>query len=200
MDREQVDRLIFCESDDIVRGILLAIEELAGGGVDSFKDITVGRVCDQANISRATFYRHFKGVDGAVVWHMERSVTVGIGNVGRLLTWKEGFQVTLECAYFLRNTVRLLGGANLQKMIMHEQAFENLYSSLLEETIREVKQVAYDEELEFLVRSWTATISQNLNWWRLVEYSIPIPQFIEYLEECIPPKLYALLEEPTGRL
>ena len=199
MDSAQIEKIIFADSDDIVRCILFAIEDLAREESCELKDITVNRVCERANVSRATFYRHFKGVEGAVIWHMERSVTMGMGNVGRLLTWPESFQVTLECAYYLRDTVSMFGRANLSSVFTQERGFEDVYYSLLVETITQYKHVELTEELEFIVRSWVLLLSGQLNLWRLEGYKLPIPQFIEYLQECIPSKLYELLKEPISR-
>ena len=59
-----------------------------------FDKLSVTQICEEAGISRATFYRCFKDKFAIAQWHVELAWAQGANEIGRTLSWKEGYYIT----------------------------------------------------------------------------------------------------------
>jgi AcrR family transcriptional regulator len=181
--------------DDVVRNVLLAVDRIFER--ETYAELTVKQICEEAGISKATFYRHFGNAREPIDWYMKRSMKVSIGNIGRTLTWNEGIRAGLACAYRMRFMVGSLGGADPRSRLKHDEVFDECCFTVLAQTLVICKRVALTERLEYLVRSWSSTFQHGIDCWFSGGNTIPLETMASWLEATVPHELYELLEEPS---
>lgn len=57
----------------------------------SLDDLSVDEICSKAGVSRQTFYRNFSSKYDIFAWHAVEVETLYLAEVGRTLTWSEGY-------------------------------------------------------------------------------------------------------------
>lgn len=77
--------------------ILSALERLLKD--KDYADIGIMEICEEAHISKPTFYRHFKNKDDIVHWTTLEVIRCGIAQVGRRYGWHEAAYRTSAALY-----------------------------------------------------------------------------------------------------
>lgn len=192
MDVKSIEAMLF--DDDVKKSILYAMDRVLE--TEPYDKVKVSRICEEANVSRATFYRHFRNVDEALDWYMARSVRVGIGNIGRTLEWLEGLEVSMCCALILRNAVEALRISNPTSRSKHDEMFDETCYRALVETLVFYRREKLTERLEYLIRSWAMSVVYGLAYWFENNLSMSVATMATWLEATVPTELHDLLDGP----
>ena len=172
-----------------------AFEELMK--TESIDKISVSKICQQAGVSRATFYRIFQDKFEVVQWAIRYVHSKGADLIGKELTWEEGFYES-EIAI-----VRHLD-------FFREAAKSTDYNSLDLYTPRTRKAVlcatvtdCYHQKLTpkmlFMIDAAVNAETTMLPCWHRGEYDCTLREMCSWVTECIPKELYELLKEPLSK-
>lgn len=180
----------------IERSVVLALNELAA--TKSFDEITVDEICKAANISRSTYYRAFNNKEDAQKYGMHTVSAIGFGQIGRALTWCEGFTLTLLGTKQLANSFRAVRASADSRSAFNLSAdFVSYHMEIFAETITKYKRERFSEGLEYILRAWLYSLCECLNDWRNSNYALPVDTMANYLERTVPPELHELLKYPA---
>lgn len=188
------------EKNDLARdhcferfGIIAALDYLARNA--PIDQISVSTICEQAQISRTSFYRLFSDKYDAANWCMCCALEVGNKQTGRNYTWRDGNIVTLSGCLIMRDL--MVGawsspgrhamketGIRHRRQDLIDSVVDWKYADLTDQLLFEIDSFAYLES--YMVRTWIA--SKEL---RSVE------EMAAYIEDCVPRHLHDLLSEPV---
>lgn len=192
MNAAEFDALFFKE-EPVKRDIVLAMEEIAKD--KTIDQMTIQEICDKAQISRTTFYRHFKDKVEASEWAVLRASASGFGSIGRSLNCKEGFMLSLSIAIRFKGSFVAAGSIGSKVYPALRGNFDECMCNMYFDTITKYKRLPLDEGTEFVVRAWSRTLGDCLDVWRLKGFEIPVERMAEYLERCMPCELRDLFNE-----
>lgn len=162
-----------------------------------FSSVTINQICDEAYISRPTFYRYFPNKDSVPIWHVNHFFRVGSFQIGRTLTWYEGHYVTLtgmaKSTLFYQR-LELPNGC-----IPLRQYSTKAHADNLRETLVKFKGISLTDRLEFQVETFAKTRTDITKKW-IYGGLRPEPSiFAEYTNSIVPPELFFLLNEPANK-
>jgi AcrR family transcriptional regulator len=173
--------------------IASAMDELCK--VTDFEHIHVGDVCKKSGVSRSTFYRYFEDIYEVPLWVERFTLALGVGEVGRTLTMKEGYSVSIRgCACFpslMRRAGRVQGIRSIG-----EQGYR-IHASYIIETLRDYKRIPLDDELYFQAHYASIAEADMLHRWLEGKIDAPADQFMEWLYAALPGRLRATLDVPV---
>ena len=160
-----------------------------------FTDISVQQICDQAHISRPTFYRYFSNKYDIPTWHMERYFKIGTFQIGRTLNWETGLLVT--------NTGLALSHKFYQGLdkTRFNEAFRNFgadaHKKNFIETITDYKHAEVTEKLMFQIDAFVVAKSAMTEKWVNSGLALPLEKEVNYVCSVVPRDLFELLNEPV---
>ena len=174
---------------------LLAMDELCE--TRSYQEVTIDELCRAAGSSKSSFYRMFSGKVDIVLWFQELVLSQSLDEIGRTLTWQEGFMRAYEgfrIAPTAINAAMAFDGADspVDNHLRHT-------IGSLSKTITEVKGRPLDEELRFeidyfahslrmllVTETWTTAYGQH-------DYRL----MADLLARCVPRDLFDALNVPS---
>lgn len=161
----------------------------------SFRDISISQICEEAGISRATFYYHFSDKYAISQWYYGIVAEMYLFQTGRTLTW---FQ-----ANYL-NTAELAKHETLYRWCFNMSGYDSLFEhakrrriETLQETIVEYKHVKLSTELEFQIISLADAEVGGISRWFKDGMPYDVKQLCLYLDNIVPRQLYRLLNKPV---
>ena len=116
-----------------------------------FDKLSVTQICEEAGISRATFYRCFKDKFAIAQWHVELAWAQGANEIGRTLSWKEGYYIT-EANIASRNLF-YAGVAKSNDYNAIDNFAPRLRRKTITETLTQMRKVPLTEHLKFQIRT-----------------------------------------------
>ena len=158
-----------------------------------FDKLSVTQICKEAGISRATFYRCFKDKFAIAQWHVELAWAQGANEIGRTLSWKEGYYIT-EANIASRN----LFYAGVAKSNDYN-AIDNFAPRLRRKTITETLQMRKVPLTEHLKLQIDATVELEVHLfpkWHYGFYDVSLDEMCEWVADSIPRELFDLLNTP----
>ncbi len=114
-----------------------------------FDKLSVTQICEEAGISRATFYRCFKDKFAIAQWHVELAWAQGANEIGRTLSWKEGYYIT-EANIASRNLF-YAGVAKSNDYNAIDNFAPRLRRKTITETLTQMRKVPLTEHLKFQI-------------------------------------------------
>lgn len=186
-----IDELLFGE-DDIARAIILAINDMSRD--QTYGDLTIAQICERANVSRTTFYRHFDSKLAAVKWAMRRVSAIGIGEIGRTTTWRDGFLRTLAATRRLGDFFIAGGEWADANYIELADDFVSYHTDVFETTLTRYRRVRLDEGFELVLRFWVYSLNAALSYWRIEGFRIPNEEMADLLERAVPSEVHRLMD------
>lgn len=160
-----------------------------------FDEISVTQICNEASISRATFYYHFKDKWDICQWHYGAIAEHFLFQTGRTLNW---FQ-----ANFL-NTTAFAEHDTLYRWGFGMEGYQSLFEhakrrriQTLRETIVDYKHEKLDPELEFQIVALADAEVGGVTHWFVGNMPYSIETLCRYLDDTVPRRLYNLLNEPA---
>lgn len=181
------------ESNSTKMAVVNAFESLLGR--KSFDDISVGQICKEAGIARATFYYHFKDKYDISQWHYGSVAEKFLFQTGRTLTW-------LQANYL--NTMEFAKHETLYRWCFNMDGYESLFEhakrrrvETLRETILDYKHEKLDPELGFQIIALADAEVGGVTHWFADGMPYDVKTLCLFLDSIVPRRLYKMLNEPV---
>ncbi|WP_418979437.1 TetR/AcrR family transcriptional regulator [Adlercreutzia equolifaciens] len=160
----------------------------------SFEDLTVTIICDEANISRPTFYRYFQDKFEIAQWLWNQAGEKYLRECGRSLGWYESNLLMMR--NFLEHQV-FFSAANASDIdfnacINHGYRKRVEY---LEEVIRERSPLLLTDDVRFQITFFTDAESRAIAAWGERGMKTPPEVVARRIEQCVPPRLHSIIED-----
>ena len=160
----------------------------------TYTEISVADICQEASISKPTFYRHFQSKDNIIRWVAKRSIKGGVAGIGRTCTWYEGYLNTMNIQYKHRaifsdkQTVEVVGSLfSFSTKFRREQLIT---------TIKEKTGADISDKISFQIEALMVVESVMSRSWSVGGMQTPPSIMADYTTSCVPRDLFELLNEP----
>lgn len=162
----------------------------------SFSALTVNDICQEAGISRATFYRMFEDKCSLNNWCQAFNFAAGILQIGRTYTWADGLYVAYSCAEFFGNLARASFEARSDRSNV---AFSRrCFRTCLSDTIQNVLHEPLTDDLRFEIGFYAGAVSWTADdYWMRGRGSEDLRSYVDRLARCVPPLLFQTLNDPV---
>jgi AcrR family transcriptional regulator len=158
--------------------------------------LSVSRICEKAEISRATFYRYFTDKFGVVQWLHKYIMAQGANEIGRTLSFYEGFYASeamlMERFHFFQNAAKSNDYNSLDRFA------PRLRKEVYERTLTKYYNLEYTEHLRFLVYAAFELETNLFPQWHNGEIDCTLEEICQWVVECIPRELFDLLNKPLN--
>lgn len=155
--------------------------------------ITVKQIVDQCDVTRPTFYRHFKDKYDLINWYFDVLAQMSFKQMGISLTLREGLLKKFE---FIKGEGQFFAAAfssESQNCLM-EYDYQCIYQFYCD-IIHKQGVDKIPEELEFLLRMYCrGSIAMTVEW-ATTGMKMPPEQLADQLIDAMPPKLYDLFKD-----
>lgn len=154
--------------------------------------LTVRDICEEANVSRATFYRHFRDKYDISQWYWNFFAEQSLKKTGITLDWYECNLMMLQ-GFRERFTFFL----NSFRSETYNSCREHGYRcriAFLRETIASYYGMDLTDELEFEIKFFVEAESRAVVDWLREGMPCPAETIAHYIEGCVPPKLYRVFD------
>ena len=174
--------------------IATAVNELCKS--TPFSSLTVDPICENAEVSRSTFYKAFSDKYDICAWYQDLMLKGGMGEVGRTLTCRQGIRATFEgfnCLKYLFNAMKDHPEATLRTekaRIEHVQLFR--------ETLEQYHGIEMNDELLFLIE-WNviAYLRMSMDW--MMGYRVEdMDSMVNLIASSFSPELLVAFDKPTN--
>lgn len=159
----------------------------------SFESLSVKQICEEGSISRSTFYRYFSDKYHVIQWHSDLIASMGLFEIGRSLSWHEGFLFTIQGHKdFERLYIQASRAKGYNSLGRHA---ERARKENLIETITKHKSIELTDEL--LMQITALSISETMimtRWMKKGMAKSPL-EMADLLITIIPCGLYNLLSD-----
>lgn len=155
------------------------------------KTMTVAEICNEAGVSRQTFYNHFESKYTIGSWYALYCGSFTLKEIGRSLTWNEGYQ---EWFSLMERERTLFGHSSKQDFVQEgRRAVALTRCDELRETIEEYRGLELTDDLDYF--SWICARLEGLVTMEWFESGFATPAHViaERMELCVPPVLYRAL-------
>ncbi|MDR1713860.1 MAG: TetR/AcrR family transcriptional regulator [Coriobacteriales bacterium] len=162
-----------------------------------YSQISVEMIARQAKISRSGFYNYFEDKNSIIQWLSLLHYSNGIDNIGRTMTWFEGYLATtkglVQFLPLLRSEADNVGySAGGPTFVRHRQ--QNL-----RETLTEYQHLELSANLAFQIEALSyCEEAMAMNYYR-GHYDYSVREFCDMLVKAVPQELYQALADPTER-
>lgn len=159
--------------------------------------LSVSRICEQAEISRATFYRYFTDKFSVVQWLLKYVMAQGANEIGRTLSFYDGYYASevliLERYYdFFANAAKSNDYNSLDRFA------PRLRKEVFERTITRHYRRDFTEHLRFLVYVTVEMETRMFPQWHYGDINCTIEEVCQWMAECVPRELFNLLNDPIN--
>lgn len=160
----------------------------------AFDKLTVTAICDQAKISRTTFYRLFADKYAATNWYVHLVSRIGHVECGRSLSWHDASVITLSGLSMMKNL--LMSTKVCNGYDSSENAGLRLRESSLSETVVQRTGHRPDPELAFQIKFFARAEVPLVREWYQNSDSVSAEDMARAVEGCVPKRLHDLIALP----
>ena len=164
----------------------------------SFDRITVKQICDEAHVSRATFYRHFNDKFAIPQWHLNYAYSRGASEIGCTLPWREGYYITEAIIAERRNFYSNVAKSDDYNAI--DNYAPRLRKRTITSTLVECHHKPLTERLKFQIDATVELEVHLLPKWHYGAYDATLEELCTWLADSIPRELFFLLNTPIRPL
>ena len=163
----------------------------------SLDRITIAEICENAGISRQTFYRHFESKYDIPWWHSIFCRQFYLNEIGRTIDWKTGYYHHLRLIAqerdFYRKSIQYSINTPFGQTVMPENR-----RTVLLDTLENYRHVTVDENMRFIVEVFSKLECEVLNDWFRSDAPTDLVRWTDDLVSLVPDRLYRALkiEEP----
>jgi AcrR family transcriptional regulator len=194
MGREISDNQLQIMSNfDVKLSILEAMERLLPE--IPMRKLTVMKICEEAGISHASFYRYFKDKFAVAQWHVRYTQIQGVDKIGRTLNWHDGYTITEQ---LMLEHPRFYEGASQSDDYNGIDAFSSrIRRKVLRDTVTEFKKTELTDSLKFQIDAAVDMEIHAFPRWQDGEYDIPLETMVNWIVKALPRGIFELLDTPT---
>ena len=162
----------------------------------SFSALTVNDICQEAGISRATFYRMFEDKYSLNNWCQAFNFAAGILQIGRTYTWVDGLYVAHSCAGLFGNLARASYEARGDRSNV---AFSRrCFRACLADTVQNVRYEPLTDDLRFEIGFYADAVSWAASdYWTRGCGGEGLRSYTERLGRRVPPLLFQTVNDPV---
>ncbi len=161
-----------------------------------FDKLTVTAICDQAKISRTTFYRLFDDKFAAPNWYVHLVSRIGHVECGRTLSWHDASVITLSGLSMMKNL--LMSTKVCSGYDSSENTGMRLRESSLTETVVQRTGCRPDSELAFQIKFFARAEVPLVREWYQDSDSVCVKDMAHAVESCVPQRLHDLIALPDN--
>lgn len=158
--------------------------------------LSVSRICEEADISRATFYRYFTDKFGVVQWFNKYVMAQGANEIGRTLSFYDGYYTSeamiLDRYEFFTNAAKSNDYNALDKFSARFR------KEVFERTITKYYNREYTERMRFLVSATVALETSLFPQWHYGKIDCTLEEACQWMTECVPRELFDLMNDPIN--
>jgi hypothetical protein len=151
------------------------------------KEITVNDICSNANITRQTFYRHFKDKYDLIVWYFDREALKNIKKMGISCSLREGlvtkFKAMENDKVFFTSAFKVEGLNTLKDYDYH------LIYNFYKDAIVKNNPDNFTSEIEFELKFYSYGAINMIVDWCKNDMPISAEKFADFMIDSFPPKL-----------
>ncbi|MBQ9000961.1 MAG: TetR/AcrR family transcriptional regulator [Eggerthellaceae bacterium] len=188
-------RLEIFSNADIKMSVVDAMDELMRE--KPIDRLSVASICENAGISRATFYRYFTDKFSVVQWLLKYVMAQGANEIGRTLTFYDGYY-TSEVLILERYYDFFANSAKSNDYNSLDQFSPRLRKEVFERTITKHYKLEYTEHMRFMVNATVEMETSLFPMWHYGEIDCTIEEACQWMVECVPRELFNLLNEPIN--
>lgn len=159
-----------------------------------FDKLTVTAICNEAKISRTTFYRLFDDKFAAPNWFVHLVSRIGHVECGRTLSWHDASVITLSGLAMMKNL--LMSTKTCSGYDSSENTGLRLRTSSLTETVLRRTGCKPDTELSFQIKFFARAEVPLVREWYQDSDSICVEDMAHAVEGCVPRRLHDLIALP----
>ncbi|MGN0078411.1 MAG: TetR family transcriptional regulator [Coriobacteriales bacterium] len=158
--------------------------------------ISVRQICERAQVGKTTFYAHFQDKYDVILWYSDLAHEVGVGQIGRTLTWEEGHRLTTEAILAEREVLnRGAESRDVNSVIYHSSRWRE---GSLARTLTEYRHVELTQRLKYQISALAAGEIAIASHYFNAKDRIPLKDYIDTLISIVPRELYELLATPLN--
>lgn len=156
--------------------------------------ITVGSICERANISRATFYRCFADKLAVAQWLLDYVHSLGTDKIGRTLSWQKGYYITEEA--IMENLEFFTNAAKASDYNAVDAYAPRKRKERLIETLVDVRGHELTEQLKFQIDVVVEIETRLLPRWHYGFYDVSLDEVTKWVADAVPRELFEILNTP----
>lgn len=165
-------------------------------------DITIKRICEEAHISKPTFYRYFDNKEDMSLWVCRRAIDAGFAQIGRTCTWFVGLYRT--CLEFLRYKAFFSSctgtGVKNSPMSLVSDAIDDYKRDALMETLTKYRRTNVDSTTAFQIEAFLVSSGSMFRYWGESGMNMAPEDIAAYITSAVPWGLFNTLREPIRGL
>ncbi len=158
--------------------------------------LSVSKICERADISRATFYRYFTDKFGVVQWLNKYVMAQGANEIGRTLSFYDGYH-TSE-AMILKRYDFFTNAAKSNDYNALDKFAARFRKEVFERTITKYYDREYTEHMRFLVSATVEMETSLFPQWHNGKIDCTLEEACQWMTECVPRELFELMNEPIN--
>lgn len=159
----------------------------------SLDRITILEICENAGVSRQTFYRHFKSKYDIPSWHTIFCRQFYLNEIGRSINWETGYyhhlRLITEERDFYRKSIQYTINEPFGQTVIPENR-----KNVILETLAYYRKVSIDRNMRFIVETFSKLECEVLNDWMRSERNVDLMQWTEDLLSIVPSRLYRAMQ------
>ena len=156
--------------------------------------ISVTEICAASGVSRATFYRHFSDKYSIPQWYMNLSWAQGANEIGRTLSWREGYYITEARFAKHRDFFQRVARSNDYNAVDNYAPRER--KKVLIETLVNYHGKPLTERRKFQIDGPVELECHLLPKWHYGKYDVPLQAICSWIADAVPRDLFKILNTP----
>ena len=161
-------------------------------------EITIKRICEEAHISKPTFYRYFDNKEDMALWVCRRAIDAGFTQIGRTCTWFVGLYRT--CLEFLRYKAYFSAAPRAASAAAVDDVLFDYKRDALMETLTKYRRERVDSVMAFQIESFLISSSSMFRYWGESGMNMSPEDIAAYITSAVPWGLFNMLKEPLRGL
>lgn len=188
------DKLSLVENVDVRHKVVKAMDRLLGE--TPIDKLTVNAICKEAGMSRSAFYRYFDDKYAVAQWHMRYVHSQGVDEIGRTLTWYEGYyRSEIGFAWYKNFYLQASKTSDFNSI---DKTAPRYRVETLTETITKYHRKKMTPKLEFEVEALAAMEVAMLPWLKVDGEEVSIEEKCCWMVDIVPKDLFELLNTPVA--
>lgn len=161
----------------------------------SFDKISVTQICTESGVSRATFYRHFSDKFSIPQWYLDFAWAHGVHEIGRTLSWREGYYITEADVAKHRDFFRRVARSNDYNAIDNYAPRERRKN--LAETLTVYHGKVITERMKFQIDATIELECHLMPKWHYGDYDVSLEEICTWMADAVPRDLFKILNTPV---